>query len=226
MKFKKSPLLILYIKLNDMGHLTENQQLENEIKRILDKLETKNQKLGYYEDENEELRYLPSALYLKLRDYQSGLAYNQWVDETFTDECPPPDFLFEWSVFLFMNGKIKEAEYKLVETFFSNTYVFDKFFDRQIVPINKVEYKEFEHVAFVENFKYSFKQKELTPFVKWFAVYEQSDRFRSVAKRFVKSQVQLKGEEDPERIFYLEHVDWQLLYEFGQNSFIDLPPKE
>jgi len=47
-----------------------------------------------------------------------------------------------------------------------------------------------------------------------------------VAKRFVKSQIQLNVEEDPERICYLEHVDWQLLHEFGQNSFDDLPPKE
>ncbi|MCX6307124.1 MAG: hypothetical protein NT040_19330 [Bacteroidetes bacterium] len=209
-----------------MIHLSEKQQLENEIKQILDTLEAEKQKLGYYEDKDEQLRYLPSGLFLKLRDYQRGLDYNQWVAETFMDDCPPPGFLFEWSVFLFMSGKIKEAEYKLVETFISNTYVFDKFFDRQIVPIDKVEYLEFEHVAFVDNFKYSFKQEELAPFVNWFTVFEQSDRFSSVAKRFVKSQVQLQIEDDPERIFYLERVDWQILNEYGQYISNDLPPAE
>jgi hypothetical protein len=209
-----------------MMSLSEKQQLENEIKRILDALETEKQKLGYYEDEQQQLRYLPSALYLKLGDYQGGLAYNHWVTETFVDDCEPPDFLFEWSIFLFMNGKIKEAEYILVRTFFSNTYVFDKFFDRQIEPVNKLEHNEFEHVAFAENFKYSYKQEELAPFVNWFTLFEQSDGFRSAATRYIRSQVHLNVEDDPERIFHLERIDWQILNEFKQAAFNDQPPTE
>ena len=40
---------------------------ENEIKRVQDMFETEMHQLGYIED-IEELRYLPSAVYLKLQD--------------------------------------------------------------------------------------------------------------------------------------------------------------
>ncbi len=201
--------------MKNMMTPSEKLHLENEIKRVQDMFETEMHQLGYIED-IEELRYLPSAVYLKLQDYQHGLEYNQWVAENFVDDCEPPDFLFEWSVFLFMNGKIKEAEVKLLETFLSNTYVIDKFFGRPITPIDKTEYSEFEHVEFVEKFKYSFDQDDLAPFVKWFTEFEQSEMFRSVAKRFVKSQVLLKVEVDPEMIYYLTRVDFQILNELKE----------
>ncbi|MCX6269357.1 MAG: hypothetical protein NTW16_18725 [Bacteroidetes bacterium] len=159
-------------------------------------------------------RYIPSALYLKIQEYQDGLLYDQWVERVFTDHSPPPDFLFEWSIFLFMEGKINEAEVKLVETYFSNTYVFDQFFGRPIVHIDKVEYAEFEHTAFAKSFKYSCEQEDLAPFVKWFAEFEQSEKFRSVAEKYVKSQVDSKFEQDPEKLSILIHADYELMEEF------------
>ena len=191
----------------------QKQRLELKIKRIRASLTYEKRKFGCYDDSH-GLRYVPTELYLKLQDYKGGLVYLRWFVKNFPDDAGFPEFLFEWSVILFMNGKIKDAERKTIETYFRNTYVFDKFFGRPIIPIEKSEYSNIDIPEYTEYFKYSFKQQELAVFAKWLMELEQSEKFQSVTERFIKAQIRLKNEKDPEMRHYLVRIDRELLNEF------------
>ena len=112
----------------------QKQKLELKIKRIKATLAAEKRKFGDYDD-SRGLRYVPLGLYIKLQDYRGGLQYARWFSKSFPDDVGFPEFLFEWAIILFMNGKMKEAERKATECYFRNVYVFDKFFGRPIQSI-------------------------------------------------------------------------------------------
>ena len=112
-----------------------------------------------------------------------------------------------------MNGKIKDAERKALETFFRNTYLFDKFFGRTIVPIDKSELSNCDKPDYTDYFKYSSSQPELVDFDKWLSEFEQSDKFKAAAIRFIDAMVKLKNENDPETRGYLRSIGRELLNE-------------
>jgi hypothetical protein len=191
----------------------QNERLELKIKKIRNILATEKRKYGGYDD-SRGLRYLPTSLYIKLQDYKGGLVYTRWFAKNFPDDAGFPDFLFEWTIILFMNGKMKDAERKAVETFFSNTYIFNKFFGKEIVPIDKSENWSVEQPEFLDGFKYSSGQSELAVFAQWLNEFEQTEKFKSVAGRFTQAQMKLKYEKDPEMRHYLIRIDEELLSEF------------
>lgn len=191
----------------------QKQKLELKIKRIRATLAAEKRKFGGYDD-SRGLRYIPTGLCLKLRDYKGGLTYTRWFSKNFPDDVGFPDFLFEWAVILFMNGKIKEAERKIMECFFSNIYIFDKFFGRPIKPI--VEMASYSNVGepdYLQDFPYSSSDQELESFSKWLADSEGSEKFKSIAKRYIDAQIRLKTEDDHEMRHYLVRVYRQLLDE-------------
>jgi hypothetical protein len=190
----------------------QKQRLELKIKRIRNILAAEKRKFGGYDD-SRGLRYLPTSLYIKLQDYKGGLAYTRWFAKNFPDDAGFPDFLFEWTIILLMNGKMKDAERKAMASFFRNTYIFDKFFGREIVPANKLENWSVELPEFLEDFKYSSGQPELADFSKWLMEFEQTEKFKSLAERFIKAQERLKYEKDPEMRHLLVRIDKQLLKE-------------
>jgi hypothetical protein len=191
----------------------QKQRLVAKIKAIRAALTYEKRKFGCYDD-SRGLRYVPTSLYLKLQDYAGGLVYLRWFEKNFPDDAGFPEFLFEWSVILYMNGKIKDAGRKTVETYFRNTYVLDKFFGRPIVPIAKSEHSNIDVPQYTEYYTYSAKQQELADFTNWLREFEQSEKFKSVAERFIKAMIRLKTEEDPETRHYLVRIDGELLNEF------------
>lgn len=74
---------------------------------------------------------------------------------------------------LFQNGKTKDAERKAMETFFSNTYLFDKFFGRPVVPIDNPESSNIDKPEYTEYFKQSSNKPELVAFSQWLSEFEQ-----------------------------------------------------
>lgn len=117
---------------------SEKQELEDEIERIKASIETEVQILDGYNDELREV-YIPVQYYLQMENYTAGLDYLRWYQKIAHGDVGEPDFLFECTVILFMCGRIKEAERKAVKTFFNNTYIFDKFFGRELIQIDKFE---------------------------------------------------------------------------------------
>jgi hypothetical protein len=190
----------------------QKQRIEQKIRKIRAALATERRIFGGYDD-SRGLRYVPTSLYLKLQDFKGGLVYTRWFSKNFPDDGAFPDFLFEWAVILFQNGKLKEAERKAVETFFCNTYIFDKFFGRPIQAIDKAEFSNVDRPEYMEYFKYSCTQPELATFCLWLREFEHTATFKSVTKRFIEARIKLKDEHDPEIRHYLIQIYRELLNE-------------
>lgn len=190
----------------------QRQRLEAKIKRIRGILAYEKRKFGCYDD-SKGLRYLPTEYFVKLEDYKGGLIYTRWFEKNFPDDMGFPEFLFEWSIILFMNGKVRAAERKVVEAYFRNTYILDKFFGRPIQPILKSEYSNICTPEYTQYFKYSANQKELADFSQFLHLFEISDKFQSISDRYIKAQIRLKTEKDPEMRHLLVRIDRQLLKE-------------
>lgn len=181
------------------------KQIERLRKKIADikrTLAAEKRRFGGYDD-SRGLRYLPAKYFIQLGDYSGGLTYTKWFDKNFPDDGGFPDFLFEWTIILFKNGKIKDAEKKAFETFCSNTYLFDKFFGKQIMPIDKWEGSNLEAPGFTEYLDYSSEQSELADFSKWLDKYISTEEFNNRSKKYIDIQKKLKTENDTEARHYL-----------------------
>ncbi len=108
----------------------QKQRIELKIKKIRSILAADKRKFGGYDD-SRGLRYLPTSLYIKLQDYKGGLVYTRWFVKNIPDDAGFPDFFFEWTIILFKNSKIKDAERKATASFFRNTNIFDKFLEER-----------------------------------------------------------------------------------------------
>lgn len=173
----------------------QTARLQEKIKQIKAALAADKKRWGGFYDDSRGLRYLPPRYYLQLGDYAGGLRYVKWFHKNFEDDCGFPDFLFEWTVILFKTGKLKDAAQKAFQTYCRNTYLFDKFFARPIVPIEKGEYSNLEIPSYVNYFTYSHLQPDLADFSEWLQALISSEKFISASAQFVEIQKRLKTEE-------------------------------
>lgn len=185
------------------------ERIQNKIKNIRKTLYNEKRMFGCYDD-SRGLRYAPLNLYLKIGDYKGGLTYVRWFNKNFPDDIGMPDFLFEWTIILFKLGKLKEAESKAILTYFANSYLFDKFFERQIIPIEKYENSNLENPEFAEYLNYSKKQIELKDFAEWLTDFEKSESFIEIKSKFHEIGKRLKTETDTETRRYLLKQLYQL----------------
>jgi hypothetical protein len=139
-------------------------------------------------------RYLPPELYLKLKDYKGASTYFRWFDKNFTDDIGFPIFLFEWTLTLFKTGKIKEAEKKALQTFISNTYIFDKFLGNELLLFDRKESSNWERAELADSLPYRKDQDDLEDFVKWLTEFLKTERFYKIANEFIKIEKQLINE--------------------------------
>lgn len=163
-----------------------------DIKRIL---AAEKRKFGCYDD-GRGLRYLPTKYFIQINDYSGGLTYIKWFDKNFPDDSGFPDFLFEWTIILFKCGNQKDAEKKAFKTFCSNTYLFDKYFGRQIVQIDKWEGSNLETPAFTKYLDYSNEQKELADFTEWLDSLISTQTFINKSNKYIEIQKRLKTEDN------------------------------
>ena len=188
------------------------QQIDRIRKRISDikrTLAAEKRKYGGYDD-GRGLRYLPTKYFIQLGDYSGGLTYTKWFDKAFPDDGGYPDFLFEWTIILFKSGKTKEAAKKAFQTFCSNTYLFDKYFGKQIIPVDKWEGSNWQIPSFAENFAYSSAQPALADFSEWLNSLISAKDFLNRSSKFIDIYKKLKTEDDPEARHFLVHQACQL----------------
>jgi hypothetical protein len=178
------------------------ERLQKKITDIKRRLSAEKRKFGCYDD-SRGLRYLPIKYFIQLTDYKGGLTYTKWFDKNFPDDMGFPDFLFGWTIILFKTGKTKEAEKKAFQTFCSNTYLFDKYFGRQVIAIDKWEGSNLEIPDFTEHFGYSREQKELGDFTKWLDTFISTEHFINRSTKYIDIQKLLKTERDEETRHYL-----------------------
>lgn len=177
------------------------KQIERVKKKISDikkTLASEKRKYGGYDD-SRGLRYLPTKYFIELGDFSGGLTYTKWFDKNFPDDMGFPDFLFEWTIILFKKGKIREAEKKAFETFCRNTYFFDKYFGRPVIPIDKWEGSNLEVADFTKYLIYSSKQHELSDFTDWLNKYISTERFISLSAKYTDIHKHLKVEQDQKK---------------------------
>jgi hypothetical protein len=193
------------------------ERLRKKIATIKRALAAEKRRFGEYDD-GRDLRYLPLALFIKLQDYPGGLRYTKWFQKNFPGDMAVPDFLFEWTIILFKNGKLIEAEKKAYQAFCSNTYLFDKFFGKPIVPIKKYESFNLEHAAFTENLAYSSKQVPLRDFSAWLEQITTTEKFIRLSTKFIAVQKRMKTETDQETWGYLMKWSYQLEHEMCKEA--------
>jgi len=169
------------------------ERLKKKIASVKRTLSAEKRKIGCYDD-SRGLRYIPTKYYIQLADYNGGLTYTKWFDKTFPDDSGFPIFLFEWAIILFKTGKTGEAEKKALQTFFSNTYLIDKFLDKEFLYLDKSENSNWETDYLTKEFEYSKYQPELHDFADWLSLFVTSERFYKIANEFVAIEQRLKSE--------------------------------
>jgi hypothetical protein len=196
--------------------MTERQadKLREKIKAIKAALAADKRRWAGFYDDSRGLRYMPPQYYLKLGDFAGGLRYFKWFQKNFPDDAGFPDFLFEWTVVLFMTGHQEKAERKAFEAYISNTYIFDKFFGRAIVPIDKYESSNVNIPGFTDYFRYSSSQAELSVFSHWLEGFIQTERFLAASAKFIEIEKKLNTEDDDEMRYYLVRQAEQLQERF------------
>lgn len=103
---------------------------------------------------------------------------------------------------LFKTGRLKEAEKKAFETFRSNTYLFDLYFGRPGITIEKWEGSNLQTKDFAEN---------LADFSEWLDKFTASEKFVHVSNAFVDIRKRLATEKDTETRQYLGKYERQLV---------------
>lgn len=171
------------------------ERIHTKIKSIRAPLAAEKRKYGAYDD-SRGLRYLPPSLFIKMQDYKGALTYLRWFQQNFPDDSGFPDFLFEWTFILFKVGKLKDAERKALQTFCANSYLFDKFMGRPIIPIDKYEGSNLAIPAFADYLQYTHTQPDWTDFAQWLNTLEQTPAFQDKCTQFIEWSKQLKAEND------------------------------
>ncbi len=176
----------------------QEQKIRNNIKKIKTALAADKKHWGGYHHDGQGLRYLPPNLYLQLNDFAGGLRYLNWFHKNFPDDIGYPDFLFECTVILYKTGRLKQAARHAFKTFTGNTYLFDKFFDRPIVSIDKWEGSNWEGTSHAAHFQYNHQQENLSDFGIWLENLIQSEKFRALTATYIEIHKKLKYEVDRE----------------------------
>jgi tetratricopeptide (TPR) repeat protein len=160
------------------------------------------------------LRYLPPELYIKLKDYKGAARYFNWFNKNFPDDAGYPVFLFEWTLTLFKNGKVKEARKKALETFFSNTYLFDHFLGKEFLLFDKYESSGLETAEWAQTIEYLKDDPELADFIGWLGQFLSSEEFYKRANEFIKILAKLQTEHDVDKRMELVERQSHLLDDF------------
>jgi len=177
----------------------QEEKIKNKIKQIKAALAADKKHWGGCHHDGQGLRYLPPRYYIQLGDFTGGLRYLNWFDKNFPDDAGFPDFLFEWTIVLFKTGRLHEAAKKAFQAFTRNTYLFDKFSGRPIVPIDKWEGSNLEEPDFAINYlDYSNKQDNLADFAEWLDKLTQTEIFLELTGKYLDIQKRLKYERDVE----------------------------
>ncbi|MGB3229151.1 MAG: hypothetical protein WBB02_14350 [Saprospiraceae bacterium] len=174
---------------------------EKQIERVRNKIDKYKKALaadkklwgGFYHD-GQGIRYVIPEQFLKIKDYKGCLRYFNWFEKNFPDDSCYPIFLFEWTFTLFKCDKLVDAEKKAHRTFFSNTYLFDKFLAKEPLHLNKNESSNWELESLVQYFSYTNKETEFSDFGDWVETILQSRIFLDKANEFVELERQLKIE--------------------------------
>ena len=169
----------------------QKEKIRDKIKKVKQTLAAEKRKFGGFDD-SRGLRYLPTGLYVKIGDFDGGLKYLKWFKKNFPNDIGFPGFLFESTVILFKAGNLRKAEDYALRTYFSNTFLLDKYFTRKLKRLDKKVSISFQREEYIDNFDYRHDQDDLLDFSDWLNKFNQSDRFVKTTKEFDEIEKQLE----------------------------------
>ena len=178
------------------------ERLRQKITDIRRVLAAEKRKFGGYDD-SRGLRYLPANYYVQLGDFKGGLTYLRWFQRNFPDDAGFPDFLFEWTLILFRNGRFQDAAQKALVTYRADTHILDRFLGRPVPPAEPWEDAPLDAASYVTYFNSLGGQAALVDFGGWLAALTLTEVFLTDASRFIDLNRQLHGEADPDKRRYL-----------------------
>jgi hypothetical protein len=174
--------------------MTEKQAEKLKVKIVAIKKEMAREKKqwgGYHDGRG--LRYAPPQYYIQLGDFKGAMTYFRWFEKTFSDDIGAPGFLFEWAIALFKNGKIKDAEKKVIETFMANTYVIDAFLKRPLNRFDDLPESDW-HKKQIQFIPYSADKEPFIDFANWLKVFVESSDYISTTQAYIEIELQLLTE--------------------------------
>lgn len=145
-------------------------------------------------NDGQGIRYLIPELFIKIENYKGGLRYLNWFNKNFPDDGGYPIFLFEWACILFKCDRLLNAEEKVYSAFFSNTYLFDIFLEKEPLQPGKYEGSNWEFESLTDNFQYSHKHTEFIEFAGWAEAILSNRKFLDTANEFIEIKQKLKNE--------------------------------
>ncbi|NLP59460.1 hypothetical protein [Lutibacter sp. B1] len=86
-----------------------------------------------------------------------------------------------------------------METFYSNTYLIDKFLNKELLDFDKSENSNWEYSSLVEQLIYSKDQNELIDFADWLENFITTEKFYAFANKFIEIESILKTEQIGEK---------------------------
>jgi hypothetical protein len=178
------------------------ERLHQKITAIRRALAAEKKKFGAFDD-SRGLRYLPSRYYVQLGDFKGGLTYLRWFQRSFPDDAGFPDFLFEWTLILFQNGKLWDATQKAIETYRADTHLLGAFLGRPSTPVEPWEQVVLDTEAYTSYFASLGGQTNLTAFTEWLGALTLTEAFLTGSSQFLDLHRQLHGETDPARRHFL-----------------------
>jgi hypothetical protein len=133
------------------------------------------------------------------------MRYFRWFAKNFDDDSGYPTFLFEWSITLYKNGRLSDAESLVLLTFFSNTYLIDWFLGKEKRVSDIKEQSNWQSVDLLEDFPYNHRDPTLSDFSDWLTLFLLSEKFAKYSHEFLKIKQKLSDE--PAGITRSEMVD-------------------
>ncbi|HRJ31777.1 MAG TPA: hypothetical protein PLV21_18605 [Cyclobacteriaceae bacterium] len=171
----------------------QRQRLRDKIEKIKRTLTAEKRRLGCFDD-SRGLRYVPTELYVKLGDFKAGLKYLKWFDKNFPDDSGFPEFLFESTIILFKTDNIKKAEEKALKTYFSNTFLFDKYFLRESESLDKITNSNTQELDWLKDFHLTHDQDDLLEFSDWLNKFTKTEKFKRTVDEFNEIKKELETE--------------------------------
>lgn len=171
----------------------QKHRIKDKIKKIKSTLTAEKRKYGAFDD-SRGLRYLPTQWSIRIGDYDGGLKYVKWFNKNFPDDMGFPGFLFESTIILFKTAQLKEAEDCAMRTYFSNIFLFDTYFKKELHHVDKNVNASFQQADYLQNFDYSHDQDDFLEFSDWLSKFIRSDRFVKTKNKFDDIEKQLETE--------------------------------
>src|ERR1035437_1625265 len=179
--------------------MTEKQieRIRTKITRVKRALAADKKRWGGDYDDSAGLRYMAPGLYLKIRDFKGAMNYFRWFAKNFPDDCCYGEFLLEWSLTLFMLGKIEDARQKVTEAYLRDTRVLNKFLGREVAMVDETIDSYERDWSAVQVLGYSAEEKDWADFAVWLEVLLTSEPFLGLSKEYLEIQMRLQIESDP-----------------------------